>query len=239
MSKLAKQFLIFTSTFVFFVQFFVAIPAIARDFNATTFPILGQSAEQLGVIIAKGTREKDGKRLIMTAHLSFPVERKRALVIKVEENSANTKITGEKDLVSGESKIFLNVEETLSGAPYTPPIMLMFDGEISTEVPLIEISRHESTVSGTWSRVCSNAGCFPVPIAGYNQQHYVWRSELQITALRAFVNREGKPNDRLVFWVGTWLNDAPKQARKTSDGNYLLFRNQAKAVLDALEIAPR
>lgn len=236
MSKLAKRFVNFA--LMILVQFFVILPAIAREFTIETYPILGQSAEQLGMMIAKGTREKDGKRLVMTAHLSFPVERKRALVIAVEDNSANTKITGEKDLVSGESKIFLNVQETLSGAPRTPT-MLMFDGELSTQVPLTEISRFESVTPTTWGRVCNQAGCFPVPSGGNLQQHYVWRSELPIAALREFVKRDDQPTDRLVFWVGTRLDKAPKQARKISDGNYLLFRNQAKAVLDALEIAPR
>ena len=213
-------------------------PAFAKEFNAKTHPVLGQTAEQLSVLVSKGTREKDGKRMIMTAHLSFPVERTVLLALKFEENSANTKITAEKDLVTGESKVFLNVQQVLNGGPRTPT-MLMFDRETPTPVQLVEISRTQSFVSGTWQQSCSKfTGCHHYRTADYYQQNYVWRSELPIATLRDFVKRDGKANDRLIFWVGSQLDKASKQARKTSAGNYLLFRNQAKAVLDALEIAP-
>lgn len=220
-------------------QSIVAMPALAGDFNATTYPIAVEPIEHLAMLIAKGTREKDGKRLIMTAHLSFPLKRTRLLAIKVEENSANTKITGEKNLATGETKIFLSVQDVFIGPP-KPVMMLIFDGETSSQLPMIEISRYQRTVSGSFQRNCNRfTGCILVRTPDYLQQFYTWSIELPIAGLRSFVERSSKPDDRLVFWVGTKLEKAAKSARKISDGNYLLFRNQAKAVLDALEIAPR
>ena len=174
----------------------------------------------------------------MTAHLEFPVMRKGRLGIKSEINSANTKITAEKDLSTGEVKVFVFVETTTAGKP-TPMKMVMLDGSKSFPISVEGLSRFESTSPSTWQSVCNKfTGCQQVLFAGVTTQRYSIRAELPLQAVQDFAQRT--PEDRtgyLAFWLGEESKE-PRFGSRLPPPEWVLFRNQAQAVLKAIEIAP-
>lgn len=222
------------------LSLFLASPlaAATQTFDTSFYPILAVSAEELGALIAKGNRERDGKRLVTTAHLAFDAQHKGFLGIKMDVNSANTRINAEKDLKTGEIKMVMDVEFTYMGNPM-PMTMLMFDGDKSVNIPLKEISRFERIISGTWQKSCNKfTGCQNIRTADRPEQSYRWQVQLPVDAVRNFAASGNEPAGRLAFWLGHRTEKAAKQAPKIIGPNLLLFRNQAKAIFKALEIPP-
>jgi hypothetical protein len=226
---------------VFFGLFFLSIPAVAEDFDATHYPVAAESLERLSMIVSVGNRVKERKLHITTRHLRFPAQRKRFLGIMAEENSANTKITAEKNLVTGEKKFFLDIEgEVRNSSKPEAFTLMMFDNNRSYILPLNEISIAERFTPKRWEQRCiPPGGCFLVVTGGERLQTYTWRGELPITVVQDFAERGSKADDRLIFWVGDTTNNSEKNLSKISDGDRLLFRHQLKAMMNAFEVIPK
>jgi hypothetical protein len=234
MIKIVQKFI------VFLVAFCLSLPVAAQIFDATRYPVIGESTERLNMIVSVGNRVKEGKRYITTWHLRFPVQRKGFLGLKSEENSANTKITGEKDLITGERKIFLDIEgEAWNLSKPEAFTLIMYDSDKSYIIPLKEISITEKFTPKVWQQQCNKfVGCFNILTGGNRIQTYTWRGELPVVALQDFADRDSKADDRLIFWVGDTTKNLEKGLSNISDGDRLLFRHQLKAVMNALEVTP-
>lgn len=226
---------------VFFGLFFLSIPAVAEDFDATHYPVAAESLERLSMIVSVGNRVKEGKLHITTRHLRFPAQRKRFLGIMAEENSANTKITAEKYLVTGETKFFLDIVRVVQH--FSKPeefTLIMFDNSKSYILPVNEISVTESFSPVRLQQTCNPATGCSMYLGGRERlKTYTWRGELPIAVIRDFAERDGKVDDRLIFWVGDTTDISEKNLSKISDGDRLLFRHQLKAVMNAFEVIPK
>jgi hypothetical protein len=212
-----------------------AAPISAKKRTSKNFAVIDASSVEMRDAMLSGSVVVGNTQFISSSDIekidTLSVVRGCAL----KKCRSNSKLKAEIDLTSGETKIFLALSHQWAN-PRKISTMKAFIGQESLDLPVEKIRESSYTTPARWIKSCQPAGCFNILVPQQTMWTYYYQMELPVDLLGRFVAEARNKEDGIVFWLEKNPEKASKQAAKEDDPDLLLFRNQAIALLDAIEI---